>query len=130
MMIRSAYPSRSSAMPQRPSVPRTLIPLRVGSGRCRRMKAVSSMSGSITTWAEVGRVAATHVDYAQSPARLGHAVDDVGQPLHVVELQPHRIVKINVGLVCTADPERERSPIREIWDQQCAISAGPEHQAC
>ena len=30
MITRSAYPSRSAAMPRRPSVPRTLIPLRVG----------------------------------------------------------------------------------------------------
>ena len=126
MITKSAYPSRSSAMPRRPSVPRTLIPLRAGSGRCRRTKAVSSMSGSSTTWAEVGRVAATYRGKVM-PApptwttrirpRLGHAVEDIGQPLHVVELQPQWIVKVDVGLVRATDAERESSWVGQIRHQ-------------
>ena len=60
---------------------------------------------------------------------LGHAVKHVGQPLHVVELQPQRIIKIDVRLIGTADAEREGSRVRQIRHQQCAIRAGTQYQS-
>ena len=43
-----------------------------------------------------GHARATHVDYAFSLTRRGHAIDDVGQPLHVIELEPQWIVEVDV----------------------------------
>jgi hypothetical protein len=39
---------------------------------------------------------AAHVDYPYPPPPLGQAIDDVGQPLHVVEFQPQWIVEVDV----------------------------------
>ena len=56
----SAYPSRSSAIPRRPSTGRTLMPLRGGSGSSSRTRSVTSTAGSRTICGERGREAATY----------------------------------------------------------------------
>jgi hypothetical protein len=56
------------------------------------------------------------MDHAQSLPWLDHAIENIDQPLHVVELQPQRVIKIDVGLVCPADAECESSRVRQVRD--------------
>ena len=79
-----------------------LIPLRGGSGNSRRMKAVSSASGSRTIWADVGRVAqiarqgecgAADVHDPDPFPRGENGLDHVGDPLDVVEFEASRVVE-------------------------------------
>jgi hypothetical protein len=43
-----------------------------------------------------GHRSAPNVDHAQPLPGFGHAVEHIDQPLHVVELQPQRIIKIDI----------------------------------
>jgi hypothetical protein len=70
------------------------------------------------------------MDHPQPLPWIGDAVKHIDQPLHIVELQPQRIIKIDIGLIGSAHPEREGPLVRQIRYQQCAIGAGPQYQIC
>jgi hypothetical protein len=72
---------------------------------------------------ELGRVAATYRGrviaapptwITAATASFGNAVKHIDRPLHLVELQPQRIIKINIGLVRAAYPERQSSLVGQI----------------
>ena len=138
-LARSAYPSRGCATLWRPSVPGTLIPLRVGGevatdeGSELDVRLEHDLRRARSRRRHVpgnGHCGASHVDQPQPLPWLGHAVDDIDQPLHVVEFQPQRIVEVDVRLVRTSHPERESSPVRQVGHQQRAIGTSPQYQAC
>jgi hypothetical protein len=70
------------------------------------------------------------VDHAQPLPCPCDAVKDIDEPLHVIEFQPQRIVKVDVRLVRTAHAERESSPVRQVRHQHRAVGTGPQYQAC
>ncbi len=54
------------------------------------------------------------------PHRRGpdeRSFDEVGDPLDVVELEPQRVVEVDVGLVGAPDPQRESARVRPVRQQ-------------
>ena len=117
--------SRSAATPVRPSTGRIRTRLPRGNGSRARTSAVSSASGSSTICGEPGRGgcdvagkrarAAADVGDRQRPVR--QRVEDVGEGLHVLEVEVGRVVEVDVGLPDPVDQQQPAAGAVDVGEQ-------------
>src|SRR5215203_6746313 len=70
---------------------------------------------------------AAHVHDPERPSRCGRAVDDVSHPLQIVELQPERVVQVDVGLVGAPDAQGVSPKVRPIAHQPHTVRPRSQH---